>query len=217
VADVEIIYLNRKKQETDITLETDLTIYSPTNCNFIKKSNNKIEKNDFKTKKSFFGFKKTSCLITCLVITTIILSYSFNAGYIPIKYFLEIKEPIGNTTEINIEEAAEKYSFPISPIPVFNNVKYKIFGTDQRISIIEEYYMNELKNDGFKLEYIGTENIKGFDLSYYGFTKGITAVVIIMSTDDIYIDHYETLVLYSTGSIFDYSEILRENRVFLGL
>ena len=217
MSDVEIIYLKRGTNTKNNYLKADVQVYPSNDCKVIKNPFNKVVKNKPEAKKSFFNPKKTFYLILCFVIVGIVLSSSFNAGYIPVKSFLEIKEPIGAVAEINIEETVEKYSLPIDEIPTFENVKYKIYGSKQGKPVIEADYIDELKNEGFSLEYRGDKTVKGFDLNYYGFIKGLTAVVIIMTSDNIYINDYNTLVLYSTGSVFDYVEILKDNAGFLKL
>lgn len=217
MADVEIIYLKREQNNKENYLNPDVCIHPPQGCKVIKNPSNKVIKNKPEVENPFFNPKKTFYLILCFVIIGIVISSSFNAGYIPVKSFLEIKEPIGIVAEINIEETVEKYSLPVGAIPTFKNVKYKIYGSNQGKPVIEADYIDELTNEGFNLKYSGTKNIKGFDLNYYGFIKGFTAIVIIMTSDDIYINDYDTLVVYSIGSIFDYAEILKDNAGFLKL
>ena len=217
MTDVEIIYLKRETNTKDNYLKSDVCVHPSNDCKVIKNPFNKIVENRPETKKSFFNPKKTFYLILCFVVIGIVLSSSFNAGYIPVKRFLEIKEPIGVIAEINIEETIEKYSLPVGAIPTFEKVKYKIYGSNQRKPVIEADYIDELTNEGFILEYRGGKTVRGFDLNYYGFIKGLTAVVVIMTSDNIYINDYNTLVLYSTGSVFDYAEILKDNAGFLKL
>jgi len=212
VADVEIIYIKREKEQY---LRPDVSVYTPKDCKIVNNASEKTIKKEPKTKKTFFSPKKTFYLILCFVVIGVVISSSFNAGFIPVKSFLEIKEPIGIISEINIEETVEKYSLPVKEIPIFDNVKYKIFTSTQAKNVIEADYIDELKSEGFELKYSGVKNIKGFNLRYCGFIKGITAVVIVMTSDNVYINNYETLVLYSTGSVFDYAEILKENSGFL--
>lgn len=208
MSDVEIIYIKREKEQY---LKPDVSVYTPHDCKITNNSPKRPIQKEPKTKKPFFNPRKTFYLLICFAIIGVVVSSSFNAGFIPVKSFLEIKEPIGNAQEINVEESIERYSLPIKEIPTFENVKYKIYGTNQGKSVIEADYKDELKSEGYELKYSGTQNIKGFDITYYGFIKGLTAVVILTTSDDIYLDEYETLVLYSTGSVFDYAEILRDN------
>lgn len=215
MADVEIIYLKREQYTEEKNLNPDVCIHPPQDCKIIQDSGNKVVKNKPKIKIPFLNPKKTIYLIICFVIIGIVISSSFNAGYIPIKSFLEIKEPIGVVAEINIQEAVEKYSLPVESIPTFENVKYKIYGSRQGKGVIEADYIDELTSEGFKLEYRGTKNIKGFDLNYYGFIKGLTAVAIITTSDNTYIKDYETLVLYSTGNVFEFAKIIKDNSDFL--
>ena len=215
MTDVEIIYIKRERNNQNDYTKPEIKIYSNQNEIATKNPNNTFVKKE--TKKPNFNIKRTSYLIACLVITGIILTSSFNAGYLPIKQFLEIKEPIGISEEIDIKEAIEKYSLPLDSIPSFDGVNYKIYATDQIKPVIEADYKDELTTEGFNLKYMGVKNIKGFDLYYYGFIKGITAVFIIINTDQTYNEDYKTLVLYSTGNVFDYAEILKDNSGLLKL
>jgi len=215
VADVEIIYLKRELNKD--YLKPDISIHSSQGYKIKKNPENNRVKNEINPKKPFFSPKKTAYLIICFVIIGVVLSSSFNAGYIPVKNLLEIKEPIGMTEEIDIEKTIEEYSLPVEEIPSFENVKYKIYGSDKSKGVIEADYIDELTDEGYTLKYRGTKNVKGFDLKYYGFIKGITAVVIVTTSDDNYIKDHETLVLYSIGSVFDYAKILRDNTDLLKL
>ncbi len=215
MTDVEIIYLKKNKYTNQNSFEPDVLNNSKQQSKDIKKPKNKIEKT--KPKKYVFNLKRTSFLITFFIILIMLVSSSFNAGFIPVKNFLEIKEPIGKIKEINIQETAEKYSLPLNSIASFEGIKYKVYSSSQTKDIIEEDYKLELKNEGFNLKCTGTKNIKGFNLNYYGFIKGITVILILTSSDNIFINGYETLVLYSAGSVFDYAEIIKDNRNFLDL
>jgi hypothetical protein len=134
-------------------------------------------------------------------------SFAYNAGFIPINEFLEIQEPIGKTEEIDINESLNKYP-EIKDVPYIDKLKYKIFGSDEPLDDVANDYKNKLKNKGYRVLYEGIVYRKEIPFQYYGFIKGFTAVGIIMTSDKNVSLNHETMVLYSTGSAFDYRNLI---------
>jgi len=166
--------------------------------------------------------RKTIIQLMAISITIMIFlgfcgSIAFNAGYIPITEFMDVKEPDGDADEINIDEHMHKHP-EIRKLPFIDKLKYKVYGTNRSIDTVANDYKKMLKNDGFKVLYEGTAYKEEIPFRYYGYLKGFTAVGIVMTSDENITLNYETMVLYTTGSAFDYREILnwyKENVDFL--
>jgi len=134
-------------------------------------------------------------------------SITYNSGFIPIKKFLEIQKPIGKAEEIDIDEPMKKYP-EIKNIPYIDTLKYKVYGTDKTIDAVADDYKGKLEKEGYQSLYEGIVYKKDIPFQYYGFLKGITAVGIIMTSDKNISLNHETIVLYSTGSAFNYRNLL---------
>lgn len=134
-------------------------------------------------------------------------SIAYNAGFIPIKNFLEIQKPIGKVEEIDIDKSLEKYT-EIKDIPYIDKLKYKLYGTDKTIDAVANDYKKKLEKEGYQSLYEGIVYKKDIPFQYYGFLKGFTAVGIIITSDKNITLNHETMVLYSTGSTFDYRNLL---------
>ncbi len=200
---VEIIYLKNKENNQKRYNSRD-TLIEKSQPRKIKNINHSINK-DTKNKKRKTRFY-TSIFIAFFIISTILVT-SYNTGYLPVNSLLEIKEPSGRYTEIKYSEIERNY--PITnAIPEIKDIKNKLYESDENIRVISENYKKDLLNEGYKLEYNGVENIKGINVHYYGYIKGITAVVILITSDNIDTFDSDTLVLYSTGNIFSYKNII---------
>ncbi len=168
---------------------------------------NPIEIYSFKKRKNK---KMIKIFLSIFIILSLILSIfliSYIMGYIPILTFLETKAPIGNPVEIS------KYEIQ-SNFPEFNNIKglekikYCFYKSDATIKNIKNNYQERLKNEGYSLLIDGSKTINGNTFFYYGYIKGFTAVAFILSNDFSDIIGENTLVFYSTGSVFDFKDIL---------
>lgn len=150
-------------------------------------------------------------LLIIFISITILLgicgSIAYNAGFIPIKEFLEVQEPIGDAEEIDIDEPIKKYP-EIKDIPYIDKLKYKIYGTNESIDAVANDYKIKLENNGYRVLYEGKVYKKEIPFQYYGFLKGFTAVGIIMTSDKNVSLNHKTMVLYSTGSAFDYRNLI---------
>ncbi len=156
--------------------------------------------------------------VTILIILGICGLVAYNSGYIPIKRFMAVKEPIGEADEINIDEHINKHP-EIREFPYLDKIKYKVYGTNRSIDAVANDYKRQLGKEGYKVLYEGTAYKDEIPFQYYGFLKGLTGVGIVITSDENITLNYETLVLYTTGSAFDYREIIRwykENNDLIG-
>jgi len=208
VPNVEVIYIHRNRNSDSKDLEPSVNLHK-TKENTPPKEPAYKPKTNFKPKKQKKGLKYYVSIAVVFLLFITVFSTTFNAGYIPIDQFLEIKEPSGNAREISYMQVKEKYPI-VDSIPEIKTVKHKLFGTDNTISNVADDYEKELINQGYKLEYCGNTDIKGINVHYYGFVKGITAVVILMTSDDVGVANTETIVLYSTANVFTYKSIIEK-------
>jgi hypothetical protein len=162
-------------------------------------------------KKTGYNRRRNIVKVFALLVTVLLLGIggfvSYNAGFIPIKELLETQEPIGKAEEINIDEYMDEYP-EIENIPNLDKLKYKAYGTDESIDAVANDYKQKLENDGYSIKYEGTVYKRGIPFQCYGFLKRFTAVGIIMTSDANVTFGHETRVLYTTGSVFDYREIM---------
>jgi len=166
--------------------------------------------------------KKIIKLLVLFVSISILLgifgSIAYKAGFIPIKRFMGVKKPIGDAEEINIDEHIKKYP-EIRKFPYLDKLKYKVYVTNKSKDVVANDYKKKLKDDGYKILYEGIVYREEAPFEYYGFLKGFSAVGIIMTSDKNFTLNHETIVLYTTGSAFDYREIYRwyqENKELFG-
>jgi len=102
--DTEIVYLSsekptifeilEKRTEKDINLKPQVTVHNKTNQQN-KKTYKHINKKN--------NHKKITRIFSLFVIISLFGVLIFNMGYLPIKVFMQVPEPIGCTGEINIE------------------------------------------------------------------------------------------------------------------
>ena len=154
--------------------------------------------------------KKMKIVIITVIILSIvgaIGSLAYNAGFIPITSFLDVKEPPGTYLEINTEDLIEKYP-EISDMPNLDKIKYKAYGTDESVESIANYYEEKLKKDGYTPVRDGTAYLDGKTFQYYGFLKGFTAVGVLLVSGANEEIGYDTMIIYTTGSALNYKEIL---------
>jgi len=206
--DTEIVYLSseettifeilEERTEKDINLKPQVTVHNNT-----KKQNKKPNKSV--NKKTHH--KKITRILSLFVIMSLFGVAVFNLGYLPIKAFMQVPEPVGCTGEINIESYMNEYP-DIKGIPRLDDIKYKIFSSDASLETVANYYKYKLKNDGYRIDYEGVITKKGITFHYYGFVKGITAVVILLTDDIEEIFGHETAVLSTTGNIYAYKDIV---------
>ncbi len=197
--DVEIVYL-RKDTNSKSNLKPKINVHGQKKVNHHINSINKKKKT--KRKPSFYlAIFIAFILISAFLITT------HSTGYLPINKFLKIKSPSGSFKEITYQEIEKNYPITES-ISEIKNIKHKIFESNEDIQVISDNYKQDLNREGYKLEYQGIKEIRGIDVHYYGYIKGITAVVILITSEELNIMDSKTLVLYSTGNVFSYKNLI---------
>jgi hypothetical protein len=128
-------------------------------------------------------------------------------GYIPITQTLQIERPVGYT-KLCTSCYEEKYQEILSQVPNLDKIKYEVFGSDNTYLEIYVDYKQKLEKEGYQEHTVGSKEIEGVHIRYYGFLKGITvAGIAIASGKDVNLP-YESIVLYTTGSALDYQEII---------
>jgi hypothetical protein len=178
------------------------------------KNNHSIKKKVSNHQKNIEQYLILSMIIISLVrIGFIIL---FNRGFIPIGEFLEIQEPIGNLQEIEIEEYLDKFP-EIKNISAIKKLKFKTYITNESIAKVRNNYIERLENNGYNFIYEGNIIKSGISYQYCGFLKGFTLIGIVMTSNSNIKYENETMVLYTTGSVFDYNKIIKLNREQIGL
>ncbi len=195
---------NLKSSSTAYTKEEYIIIYHKKNNNhhIYNKTNKKISTRPKCTK------RRIGTIGVLCIVLLILCASGYQAGFIPLKSLLVVREPMGVTGEINMDECIEMTP-AIANIPSINRLKHKLFTSDKSINIVALDYKQRLEKRGYRLEYVGKENIRGITVSYFGFVRGITAIGIIMTEDENSLLGSGTLVLYTTGSVFAYNRILK--------
>lgn len=146
-------------------------------------------------------------LIPIVVLVGIVGGFAYNAGFIPIKEFLSVREPIGNSVELDIDSYMEEYP-ELEGIPNLDKIKYSVYGTDASTNAVVNDYRSDLENEGYTVKYEGTKDLEGRHFRVIGFLKGFTAVGIVVTSDTDDEFGSDTAVIYATGSAFDFQEIL---------
>jgi len=152
-------------------------------------------------------------------------------GYIPIKtldIFSSLKEvpPPGNAIEITINQAIEGCPANVKKmldnatitIPHYNDILIKLYSTNATPFQVLEFYSNRLSDKGYdcikvgmlfiddEFGYLSTAYHSGDScVDYYGYSKGLTAVGIIIVSDG----SANCLVLYTSGYIIYYQDIVQ--------
>lgn len=223
---------NNKNINQKINLSTKVKIYE--NKKTLPKTKQYKKQ---KTKKRIFSV----IIISLLLFSTI--GALLNLGYIPVTALQPIRKPVGNTQSINIEKymddlpeieqkqnnsETEKQDVnnteknleqdtqevpELNYIKALDKIKYEIFTTDATINTVISNYKNELKKDGYKLEYNKIKTTKGIKVHCLGFTKNLLAVGIMITDDARDILKQETVVIYSTGSVFEYQELMQRYKI----
>lgn len=190
-------------------MQPKVTIHD--NYKTIKQDNakNNLSKKNLNKNKTKNHKKRSIVFFICFIILIPVLASSYNAGFLPISQFLEIKEPIGNFKEISLSSLAEKYPI-VESLPELDEMKHRIYSTDEESSIISKCYTMQIQNEGYELKYEGTENIEGFNIHYLVFIKGLTAIVILMTDDISDIKNSNTFVIYCTGNVFNYKQMFEK-------
>jgi len=206
--DAEIVYLDSEKNTVFEVLDETTTIEDINLEPQVKVHNKKKEQDKpVKKKKPHKKNKNIKRILSFFIIMTLFGVVAFNLGYLPIKAFLTVPEPIGCAGEINIDSYMKEYAV-IQGIPKLDKIKYKVFVSDATLETVANQYIYKLKKEGYSNDYHGTITKKGITFHYYGFVKGITAIGIILTDDVESLFGHETAVLSTIGSIYDYQDII---------
>jgi hypothetical protein len=152
--------------------------------------------------------KKSKKLALLFIVILIILStfLIFNlTDYLP--FLSEIKQPAGNIESINIQKYIEENP-KIGEMPNLDKIKYNIWKSDLTIEQVVNSYKQDLLKEGYDLQYDNTINYNGKEYYVLGFIKGLTAVGILISLDTTFGDHYKSEIIYATGNVIDFNEII---------
>ena len=137
-------------------------------------------------------------IVICILSIFLILAH---LNYLP--FFLKPVEPIGNYEEKSMDSYIEKHPL-ISEIPNLDKIEKNFYDTDENSTSIIEFYKQKLSEEGYSLKYEDTIQIEGYEFAVLGYTKGVTAVGILISNNDS--DGSE--VIYTTGNAVDFIDIL---------
>jgi len=144
-----------------------------------------------------------------------------NQGYVPVKDLmgtglttLSVVAPPGNYTIVTKEQIRQQYpeiaARVATQMPHYNEILVGMYVANDSLELIGAYYNTYLFSRGYACEASGNlivgdvEPLGKIPIFYYGYTKGITAVGIVMS-DAI---PGKTLVLYTTGYAQYYNDII---------
>jgi len=153
-------------------------------------------------------------ILSILIFISIFVAYF--AGLIPINAFLEIKEPVGNSSQVNIDSFFN--AFPeFSNKDVLEKFKYGAFLTDASADDVKEDYEKRLEVEGYSFQHYKAEKIMGVNVKTYGYTKGLTGVGIVIFSDSYGLFGERCAVVYTTGNVFDYKNVLEEYGSISGL
>jgi len=166
------------------------------------KQKNVNEQSYFKPKNNKKFFVKI--IIVCIILNSIFIT-AIHFGFISMAYSIE--EPIGNSQAINVEEYLDEIP-ALAEMPNLDKIEYKTFGTDASIDAVNTDYEKRLSKNGYNSEYSGDFEIDGINFEVNGFLKGLTAVAIVTTEEDIGDYNFNSYVFYATGNALDFQEIL---------
>jgi hypothetical protein len=150
---------------------------------------------------------KVLIAVAVLLVVVIVICAAYNAGFIPITNLLSVKKPVGDSVELNVDEYLKEYP-GLNEIPNLDKIKKAAYGTDASIDTVISDYTEKLNKEGYSLKYEGAGDLDENSFQYYGFLKGITAVVIIVTSNNNGEIGNKTVVLYTTGNALDFKAIL---------
>jgi hypothetical protein len=146
-------------------------------------------------------------VVPILVLVGIVAGYAYNAGFIPITGFMDVKAPYGDSVELDVSTYIDEYP-EFEDIPNLDKIKHSAYGTDESVNTVVSNYKQQLQGEGYSVKYEGTMDFEGRQFRVVGFLKGLTAVGVVVTDDADDEFGYDTVVLYATGSAFDFQEIL---------
>jgi len=147
-------------------------------------------------------------LVALSVIGAGVVIYGAEEEFIPLS--LEGR-PSQFGTEVDTKEYEEKYDEILSGIPKLEKIERTLYiTTEDKIEVVNYYKREITENDySFIPGYSGKYNLNNVDIETLAFQKGATAIVIgIANSKDIGMEK-QTTILYTTGAIWDYQDILK--------
>ena len=153
--------------------------------------------------------KKGRVLIALLIILLVFMSVFFILCYMDILPFfgLDIIEPPGDAKTVDADILMQELP-SIANMPNLEKLDYKAFDTNAPVEEIVEEYNSKLISEGYSQKYVGTVEIDGINFEVSGYLKGLTAVGILTTDEEVKNCDYDSLVLYATGNALDFQEIL---------
>jgi hypothetical protein len=169
-----------------------------------------IKKNKDTNKKLYNNMKvKNKKVILLIILSVIILSLIF--VYLNITNYLpftnETKQPVGNIEPINTQKYFEDHP-ELKEMPNLNKIKYNAWRTNLTIKQVVDSYKQDLLKEGYDLQYENTIILDGKEYNVLGFIKGLNAVGILISRNTTYMNNYYSEIIYTTGNILDFNEII---------
>lgn len=151
-------------------------------------------------------YKKIILLIILIVIIPSLIFVYFNSiNYLP--FSSETKQPAGNAESINTQKYFEDHP-EIKEMPNLNKIKYNAWRTNSTVKQVVSSYKQDLFKEGYDLQYENTILLNGKEYYVLGFLKGLTAVGILISMNKTNINIYNSEIIYATGNILDFNEII---------
>ena len=146
-------------------------------------------------------------VVLVLLVVGIVFFTLFAAGFIPITNFLSVKRPVGESVELNVDDYLKEYP-KLKEIPNLDKIKKSAYATNEPVDTVISDYTNKLEKERYSLKYEGSGDFDGKSFQYYGFLKGLTAVVIVVKSDANEEFGYDNAILYTTGNALDFKAIL---------
>ncbi len=169
-----------------------------------------IKENKNTNKKLYNNIKVKNKKIILLIILSVIIPssifvYLYSTNYLP--FSNETKQPAGNIESINVQKYFEDHP-EIKEMPNLNKINYNAWRTNLTIKQLVDSYKQDLLKEGYDLQYENTIILDGKEYYVLGFIKGLTAVGILISRNTINMNNYYSEIIYATGNILDFNEII---------
>jgi len=144
-------------------------------------------------------------IILIVIIPSLIFIYLNSTNYLP--FSIETKQPAGNIESINTQKYFDDHP-EIKEMPNLDKINYNAWGTNLTIKQVVNSYKQDLLEEGYDLQYENIIFLDGKEYYVLGFVKGLTAVGILISRNTTNIDYYNSEIIYATGNLLDFNEII---------
>ena len=134
--------------------------------------------------------------------------YVVDQEYVPIN--LETK-PTELGIKMDTSEYEEFYSDILSDIPNIDKIEYDVYLTSEdKLEVINYYKREVTETDAYAYlqDYSGEYEVNGFPVVILAFQKGATIIAIGVTDSKNIGFAKETTIIYTTGAIWDYQNIL---------